>query len=177
LTDVKGSQTGRLVVVVGSLALVPGTEIEWVALDLAASPQEVAAVEKAFARVGHAVAPEADIVSRSTATDLLPWIVAVELLIPISAFMRGLASEAAEDSYPAIKRWVTELFTARRSSSAKYGSIRVSDPDGLYLEIESGIPDEALDALAEIDWIELGGGGYIAWDFKNGEWVAPFKRT
>jgi hypothetical protein len=72
---------------------------------------------------------------------------------------------------------VLDVFAARKSSAAEHGSIRVSEPEGTYLEIEAGIPDEALDALAEIDWDEFVGDYYIAWDGDSRRWVAPLKRT
>ena len=156
-------------------------QIQEVAVDVAASPQEVVAVREAFARAGFSVEVNASIVYRSTATEIIPWIVLVDLLIPLPTFMRSfvseIAKEAAKDSYPTLKQWVLDVFAARKSSAAEHGSIRLSEPEGTYLEIEAGIPEEALDALAEIDWDKFVGDYYIAWDGDSRRWVAPRKRT
>ena len=153
---------------------VASSDIESVVLDVAATPEEVTAVEEAFARAGYTVEASADLIFRSTGSAVFPWAVLVALVIPVKAFFEGMFSEAGKDTYLVLKRWVEEIVAARMPT-ARDGTIRISDPEGTDLVIAAGIPEEALEALVTLDWSELRG-EYIGWDSDAGEWVTAAKR-
>ena len=116
-----------------------------VACDTAATPAELAAVEAAFDRAGFEVHATRAVEARSG--DLLHWVIYVTLGFPITAFFSSFGSEAGKDAYPKVKRWVTDIWAARNGT----GSMRLQDSDHTDLVLSSQLPDEALDALREID--------------------------
>jgi len=66
---------------------------------------------------------------------------------------------------------VKEVWAARQPSLEGQGSLDISAPDGTEIALDSRIPDEALDALAEIDWDAVRG-DYLTWDDDRREWYA-----
>jgi hypothetical protein len=141
--------------------------IEDVVIDRWASPEEARAIEEAFARAGFSVEVERAIETRSAGA--VPWIIYVTLTVPIAAFLGKFASEAGKDAYATVKAWAKEIIAARRESPAEPGSVRIDDPDGTNLILSAAIPDDALEALADIDWSDTRG-GYIMWDADAREW-------
>jgi hypothetical protein len=140
------------------------TPIERVVMDVEATAAEVAEVKEAFRQAGFDVAVRPSYERKSA--DVLPWIVYVTLAAPIATFFTTLAAKAADDAYPAIKRWVKSVWNARRGRD---GSIVLRDPDGSYLILGTRIPDEAIEALAHLDWSRKLG-QYLIWDEGRGEW-------
>jgi hypothetical protein len=137
--------------------------------DRYARPKEIAAIEAAFRDAGFNVRVNANREVR-TAGGLVPWVVAVSLATPITAFFTALGTQAGKDAYPVLKTWVTAIWKARRSSDG--GSIDLEDPDGTRLILDDRIPDRAVDALAEVDW-DAKRGHYLVWDDDRDEWLDP----
>jgi hypothetical protein len=144
--------------------------VEEVSLDVGASPGEVRAVEEAFARAGFQVEARPVVISRSA--DVPPWIIYVTILVPVAEFFRAFATDAGKDAYAAVKAWAQDVMAARRES--RDGSVDLTDPEGTDLILSTHFPDEALDALAEIDWDEVRG-GYLLWDVETGRWFDQLK--
>ena len=132
-----------------------------------ASGQEQA-VDETFGRAGFEVHSRAAMIRRSA--DVLPWIVHVTLAVPFVAFFAKFGSEAGKDAYAAVKAWAKAMFEARKESGLGRGAISVVDLNGTELVLASDWPDEALDALAEMDWDQVEG-GYLVWNEAEGEWI------
>jgi hypothetical protein len=147
------------------------TVVEEVSLDVRASPGEVRLVEEAFTRAGFQVEANPKVNSRGAGVP--PWLVYVTIAVPVADFFRAFASEAGRDAYAAVKAWANDVMAARRESGD--GSIRLDDSDGTTLILHTSFPDEALDALAEIDWSEMTGGGYLLWGAETGRWFDRLK--
>ena len=62
--------------------------------------------------------------------------------------------------------------TARADSGTGEGSIEISDADGTTLVVTTGLPDAALDGLADIQWDEVRGHD-LAWDDTASLWRDP----
>ena len=69
-----------------------------------------------------------------------------------------------------MKAWTKAMFEARKESGLCRGAISVVDLNGTELVLASDWPDEALDALAEIDWDQVEG-GYLVWNEAEEEWI------
>lgn len=146
-------------------------EIESVKLDVLAREHEVAAVEEAFARAGFKVEARPTVETRADhlGAAVLPWLVYVVVTVPLGAFLVGFGSAAGKDAWGAVKTWVWDVWEARESPYGVGGTLDVRDPLGTRLVLSPPLPDEALDALAEIDW-EAVEGGDLHWDENRGEW-------
>ena len=142
-----------------------------VRVDAAASRRRAKAVRKAFRRAGFEVDVTRDLPLRSAFVGDAGWLVDVSLAAPVAAFFASFGTEAGKDAYSAVKDWVRVVWSARRGWSRGEGELVLSDPNGTELELSSSIPDEALDALREIDWDQQSG-AYLAWDFDHGKWRA-----
>jgi hypothetical protein len=136
--------------------------------DNEATPAELEAIEAAFRRAGFLV--ETDAALRRRSTDPLSWLIYVVIGAPVAKFFTTLAGEAAKDAYPAIKRWASALFAARRGR----GGVVLLDDEHNRLTLGSEIPDEAIAALAELDWTELRGGD-LHWSGSRRAWLDVFK--
>jgi len=100
----------------------------------------------------------------------LPWVIYVTIAVPIAAFFQSFASEAGKDAYAAVKQWVKDVRETRNGD----GSMVLRDPEHSNLVLNSGIPDEALEALRDLDWSEKRG-DYLVWNDSRGEWLDPMK--
>lgn len=143
-------------------------DIEEVITDAEASPEELAALNDAFRRVGFDVQADPAIHARSI--DPVPWVVYVMLGAPIATFFTTLAAEAGKDAYEPLKQWVKDVWAARGN---KPGCADLSDPQHTRLSLRAGLPEEALDALKEIDWSRKHGGD-LHWSESRREWLDPF---
>jgi hypothetical protein len=143
--------------------------IEAVVVEVESPPAEVAAVEEVFREAGFPVNVQAVIIRRSVGD--LSWIIDITLVAGLGAFAVSFSSEAGKDSYAGFKLWIKRLIAARRGS----GSLNFEDAEATQLIIPSGITDEALDALAEVDWSDTRG-GYLLWDTDEGRWFDQMKR-
>lgn len=144
-------------------------------MEVTASPEEIAVVEAEFARAGFRVRAEAQIPPFGGGPPATwDWIVHVMLAAPIAVFLTTFAAKASEDAYEAFKRW-TRDFLAARQPSGERGELAISsDRDEITLVIRANIPDEALDALAEIDWSPEHG-GYLVWNDSRRQWQGERK--
>jgi hypothetical protein len=133
-----------------------------------ANKLELADIREAFARAGFDVRPKEQVGVGSGAA---PWVISVTLGAPIATFFTTFASKAAEDAYAPVKRWVHDLWAARRAA----GSVVLQDFLGSTLVLSSGLPEAALDALRDLDWAEVRGDSLV-WSEDKNEWLDP-KRT
>jgi hypothetical protein len=143
--------------------------IERVSIEGGASPEEVAKVQKLFADSGFSVDVDAGLpLSGGPPTDLV-WGIYVFLGVPVAAFFSTLGAEAGKDAYAATKYWIKQIVAARKSPDGT-GQISLAGRDGSHLRLSSELPDEALDALRDIDWSTLGD-GFLTWDDDRGRWT------
>jgi hypothetical protein len=150
-------------------------EVE-VQADVGATSQELAAVTEAFKRAGFVVRPEAVIAARSAG--LVPWLLYVTISAPIAAFFTSFASrsgsKAADDVYPLIRQWVEDLWAARRGAGNGTGSVVLQDSRDSQLVLSSTLPEEALEALRDVDWAAVEG-DYPIWSEKKRQWLDQMK--
>ena len=140
--------------------------------DVGATEPELVAIADAFRRAGFEVRPEAVISGRSGGP--VPWVLYITISAPIAAFFGAFASSAGEDAYAAVKRWAKELWAARLGNDSDTGSVVVQDVESTNLVLRSALPDEALEALAAMNWPEAKG-DYLVWNEKRRQWLDPMK--
>jgi hypothetical protein len=134
------------------------------AVEFGASPEEVAAVEDAFARAGLPVQIRAEVpLSGGPPTDLA-WVVYVALGTSLTAFFAALGSAAGADAYPALKAWIARLREARERTPGR-GEIQINSKDS---QIRIPANDEAIAALQAIDLTAFH--GYLRWDEQRRTW-------
>lgn len=138
-----------------------------VVTDAEASPEELAALNEAFRRFGFNV--EADPAVHARSIDPFPWVVYITLGAPIATFFTTLAAEAGKDAYEPLKGWAKDVFAARNN---RPGYASISDPEHSRLSLRSDLPDEALDALKEINWSQMQAGD-LHWSDSRREWLDP----
>jgi hypothetical protein len=148
-------------------------EVESVSLDTFALEWELELVEDAFARAGFTVEARANIERRSSfewGAATLPWLVYVVLAVPVSAFFAGFGHAAGRDAWDAVKQWVRDIWEAHEEGRYSGGVFELRDPSGTRVVLSPRLPDEALDALADVDWESVEGGDNLRWDTDRGEW-------
>jgi hypothetical protein len=128
------------------------------------------AVANAFSRAGFEVDVEAAIERRGLGD--FPWLVRVA----VEGSLAGFFGAFGVDGYAAVKRWIRDVWNAREGAGNGRGSIEVVDSGSSHLILSNTLPDEALNALMDIDWSELSG-GYIVWNAERGEWVDHLARN
>ncbi len=138
-----------------------------------ATTVEVEAVRAAFARAGFDVEVVADYSLRARGG--LPWIIELALTVPVSAFFAAFGAEAGKDAYAATKRWVKDVIRSRAGSNAAEGTLHLVDSEHTHLKLDTGVPDEAIDAARDIDWDSMRG-GYLFWSTDRKEWVNADRR-
>lgn len=138
-----------------------------------ATPDHRDAVTQAFARAGFDVDVEAGYGRRSA--DVLPWIVQVDLLLPVKVFLLAVVGAAGTDAYSGVKKWVKDVRSARAGAGTGEGSIQIRDPDHTTVILPTTLPDEGVDALRDLDWDEMRS-GYLVWDPDRKVWWDPLKR-
>jgi hypothetical protein len=134
-----------------------------------APPGHNEAVAEAFKRVDLVLEVEAVWMRKSA--DILPWVVKVAVDGTLAGFFGALGVNA----YSKFKRLVHDLREARTGAGDGTGSIDISDSDNTHLILPDSLPDEALDALRDVDWSEKRG-EYLVWKPNRHEWVDPLKR-
>ena len=138
-----------------------------VLLDSGATAAEVTAVTDVLRNEGMEGSVEAALSSRGVGE--FPWVII--LLGPVavffSAFLTGFGQEAGRDTYQGLRRLISRLCRARRSTN---GSVSLSDKDTrTEIVLVDDLPEEAYRQLAEKSLEELKG-GYWTWDPKLGRW-------
>ncbi len=88
----------------------------------------------------------------------------VVLLVPIAVFLQTIASEAAKDVYPLVKEWVKDVWATARSGVGDEGGVGESS-----VLLAERLPDEAIEALTEVDWDQFQG-GWLHWDDDARRW-------
>jgi hypothetical protein len=149
-----------------------------VLLDRYATPNEIANVRAVFARTGREAMVRAVWEKPPQTGNGAFWMTLVLLAVPFKAFADGFFGKAGEDTWMALRKLVEELREARRGSTlADEGWVEFDDPDDTQVMLASGIPDEAYEALLELDWSAVRG-GTIMWDEERGRWfdLNPGKR-
>lgn len=141
-----------------------------IAMDKEASAAEVEAVAGLFKEAGFSGPVSADIERRGLGD--FPFVIYAS--VPVTAFLTAFAGAAGKDAYDSLKRFVGDIRAARRN---RPGSIVVQDrenhDDGTVLVLSAPMPDEAYEALADLD-LEAERGSYLVWDYEgNNGWHDP----
>lgn len=107
-------------------------------------------------------------------------VVSVPITLIASKFFGGAAEAAGADTWAAfrdggwkgLERFVREI--GRAHGSERTGSVRIEEPDGPRVTLASHLPEEAFEALGELDWSEMTG-GWLGWGEASEGWlhVAP----
>lgn len=141
-----------------------------VLIDRPAAEGEVEAVTKVFDDLGLGVTVEAGYEVRGAGD--YPWIVAVGLAsgTTIAIFLKKVAELAAEDAYVALKRWVKAVADSRRPFRSTSGRIELKDDRISALILHEDLPDDAFEALADMDFDALPDHAHLVWDEDTGEW-------
>lgn len=94
---------------------------------------------------------------------LVGWIVNVTLAIPVAAFFGAFGATAgkaaAEDAYAAFRAWLG----AQRDRPYDSGVVTVKGSDEREVEFNLPVPEDALNALGELDWSRTPT-GLMVWD-------------
>jgi hypothetical protein len=136
-----------------------------------ATPDEVHAIAGSFRRTGFDV-EVSPIATRRSEPWAVPWVIEVVLLVPIAVFLQTIASEAAKDVYPLVKEWVKDVWATARSGvgdEGGVGELELFDPDESSVLLAERLPDEAIEALTEVDWDQFQG-GWLHWDDDARRW-------
>lgn len=128
------------------------------------------AVAAAFARAGFQVEVAPRYGRRGA--DLLPWIVRVVLLVPTAHSLLSSPRKQARTPTPQLR---SGSATSRQLAGTGEGSIHLVDPDASNVVLSSGLSENAIDALGEINWDEHRG-DYLVWDASREEWRDLTKR-
>jgi hypothetical protein len=137
--------------------------IEEVVIEAGAPAGEAEAVASVFERAGLDVEVEAEIESRGAG--VAPWIVRVALKDTIEGFFMALGAAG-------FKYFVLDLFRTRGGDD---GSVDIGGPEHTRLVLPTSLPEDALDALADVDWKDLEG-GWLVWKADQQEWVDHMRR-
>jgi hypothetical protein len=139
-----------------------------VRIESAAPPDHAEAVADAFKGAGLDVEVEAVIETRGAVDQLLPWIVQVGIKDTIEGFFLALGAAA-------FKVFVHDVWKARHGAGNGKGQIDIGDSEATHVLLPNSLPDEAIDALGELDWSEKRG-DLLVWDIERREWHDPTKR-
>jgi hypothetical protein len=94
---------------------------------------------------------------------LVAWIVTVTLATPVAAFFAAFGAAAGKaagkDAYAAFRAWLD----GQGSRTYDSALVIVKGSDDREVELELPVPEEALDALRELDWSQMPTGS-IVWD-------------
>lgn len=144
-----------------------------VSVDAGAPPEEMAAIRQIFDARGIEAEVQDNYV-RLSAGDL-PW--AVDVVCALKwlalAFSTGFVGAAGADAWKeyraggwrGLAQFIKEITSVRDGD----GTITIRDPEGPDIHLDAGIPDEALAALADLDWQQMSD-GMLGWNDERGEW-------
>jgi hypothetical protein len=100
-----------------------------------------------------------------TGGGVVGWIVTVTLASPVAAFFTAFGSEAGKDAYAAFRSW----FRRQRYGSADSVEVIVKGTDDHEVVLDLDLPEEALDALRELEWSQMTTGTMV-WDRRARCW-------
>ena len=146
--------------------------VQEVVIEASAPPGHAVAVEEAFKRAGFDIEVEDQLIEGRATGDVLPWLVQVGLDGTLTSFFAALGV----DAYKRFKALVHDLWNAREGAGNGKGQIDFGDSEDTRLILPPSLPDEAFDALEDLDWDELRG-GWIVWNADRKEWVDHTKRN
>lgn len=87
------------------------------------------------------------------------WMTLFLLGVPFAKFCDGFFTKLGENAADTLRDFVRELREARRASThASVGWVEFDDVEDTKIMIPSDIPDDAFNALLEIDWSRVQGG-------------------
>jgi len=93
------------------------------------------------------------------------WIVVI--VAPLTAFASGLAAKAGADTWNALKGFVARIYEERRKLGNQHGTIELDEGHG-RIGLNDSLPDEAYEALAELDEE-----GLYFWTISQRAWRKP----
>lgn len=156
-----------------------------VELDVGAPGDELEAVTEVFRGVGLDAEVRPGIIEHSAEPG--PWVADVvtvgeHAILFIAAIFGagaaavgvGFAQKAGEDAWDefresgwrGLERFMRELTSARGGEGGRLTMRGVGHAD---VSLHSGLPDEAYEELAQLDWEQLSGGS-LGWSEENGDW-------
>lgn len=94
-----------------------------------------------------------------------PWVIEVTLAVPFAAFFAKFGEAAGTDAYQTLRAWIVQL---RQGASERSLALRVRS-GATAVEVKSSLPDEALEALSQTDWSQVGQ-GTLEWDPSRRRW-------
>lgn len=144
-----------------------------VSVDAGAPTEEMTAIREIFDAHGIEAEVQDNYVRLSAGE--LPW--AVDVVCALKwialAFATGVVGKAGADAWDEYRaggwrglvRFIEEITSARGGD----GAITIRDPEGPDVHLDSDIPEEALAALAELNWEQMSD-GMLGWNGARGEW-------
>ena len=166
----------------GLVALAPTEEKSWMAdktnqnspptmaivLESEAPQHDVDAVQDVVSDIGISATVKPTFLRKSAGE--LPWVIC--LLTPVwvffAAFLAAAGQEAGREAYQLMRRFIVQLYQARRSAN---GSITLRHPEThSQISLEPDLPDEAYRQLTQMG-PELLEGHHWTWDYDQNQWT------
>lgn len=94
-----------------------------------------------------------------------PWVIEVILAAPLAAFFVKFSEAAGTDAYQSLRAWIDRL---RQDGRERALTLRIA-ADEAAVEIQSTLPDVALEALSALDWTDVDE-GTLEWDPSRRQW-------
>jgi hypothetical protein len=145
-----------------------------VAIEREAPAGEASAVKSALAHYG--IGAEVHRLTERRSAEVMPWVIEISVVGPLATFFESFGSTfgrtAVADPYSLVSGWIKALWTARADSGTGDGSIEISDTERTTLVVTTGLPDVALDGLADVEWHGVRG-HHLTWDDTAGVWRDP----
>ncbi len=142
---------------------------EPVLIEITAPHGHTEAVEAALKRSGIRVTVEAGVERR--AAGVLPWLIRIAVEGTIYELLKYVAKSGAKG----VKGMFHDLRDSREGASEE-GAIELVDSEHTHVILSSTLPDEAIEALEDLDWDERRG-DYLVWRPDREEWLDPTKRN
>jgi hypothetical protein len=138
-----------------------------VTVDRGATQEEMRALRQVFQDAGIEATVRDDFIRLSSG--VLPYV--VTFIAPLTwvaaKFAGGAAAKAGADTWDAFRdggwRGLRRFLDDVASTRTTHGIVEVRDPTGPEIKLHEDIPDEALRELADLDWAQMKGGGYLGW--------------
>jgi hypothetical protein len=134
---------------------------EPISIEDTAPPGHKDAVVEAFRESGFEVQVVADYGRRSAG--VLPWIVRITLDETIKGCFITLGGVGFKVLHDSIKK------ARKGANSEDEGTVELYDSESSWMILPASLPDDAIDALSDLDWDRLRG-GYLVWNSEDREW-------